>query len=855
MPRVSARHVHRPRLTAVLNDAGANDVVLVSAPAGYGKSLLLAEWVGRDLDRTAWVTLDHDDCDDRTLWSMILDSLADLDAVPARSALRTLDLPSTPSRDTGFLAALTAAVDLLPIPVRLVLDDVHELTGTDPLHGLAQLIRHRSPRMRLVVACRRDPPLPFAKLRLTGELCEIRAPSLAFDLDEADELLTATAVTLGAGHLRLLVEQTEGWAAGLRLAAASLRETSEPEEFLSDLAVNDRTISDYLAEEVIARLSTRVVEILQAVSICTEVSAPLAVAVTADESAAEVLASAQRENALVASHGAGRRWFRLHPLMRAHLVADLRRRRPEQVATLHRRAARWFDGADAPAAALHHAALAADHALLIDLLHRHAVPLAIAGEHRGLEEALDAIGPGPVRADPRLGLAAALVDLEFGRVSRVDRHLADVARAWPADADAGTVTLHGLVRAQRGGLGAPGATGTEPAEENANRAEPDLTGPDLPAVLQRLSSALVEDRLDDAEQLARHVVERAGADANPYLEARGTMLLAATAAPRGDLRRMTTLIRHARAVAPSPDPLTVGAGLATLLPAYAALLQSRPDDCLRLLAPMADHTDPLPTIGPVLDILLGAARFDSGHLSDGLDTIRRARARLPRKHAFHRSTSAFTALVEHDAAIRLGFPAHAAEVVDWAQERLGETGEVQLMRATAATRISRHDSARRHLQPLLDGTARTDQAWSVINAHLLDCWIALQSDHLSHARRALDNALVAAHRTTVWRPLVHAPAEISAFTISRLPGLGPLAAPARTALDLRSAAPPAPPTLTDRERTVLAHLPSQRSLTNIAADLDVTTNTVKTHVQAIYRKLDVSSRRDAIVAAHDRGLL
>src|SRR3712207_1859952 len=212
VPRLPQRHVRRPRLVAAMEAAAPGQITLVSAPAGYGKTLLLAEWASRRPEATAWMSLDADDNDDHRFWTAVLTALTSCAAVPADSAVRRLAVPTRPSQDPTFLAAVVDAVDLVPGPVRLVLDDVHELTAPDPLHGLACLVRDRPPGLHLVLGGRSDPPLALGRMRLNGEVCEIRAGALRFSVPEAAELLTATDVVLRPHQLRLLVEQTEGWA-------------------------------------------------------------------------------------------------------------------------------------------------------------------------------------------------------------------------------------------------------------------------------------------------------------------------------------------------------------------------------------------------------------------------------------------------------------------------------------------------------------------------------------------------------------------------------------------------------------------------------------------------------------------
>ena len=256
------------------------------------------------------------------------------------------------------------------------------------MRALAALVRERPRALRLVLAGRADPPLPIARLRLSGELREIRARDLAFSPDEAAALLAGADLVLAPGQVRTLVDQTAGWAAGLRLAALSLREAGDVDRFLADLAGNSKAISDYLVGEVLSALPSGTAEVLRAVSVCDELSAGLAVALTGRPDAGEVLASLERETALVRSFGEGRTAYRVHPLLRAHLLLDLRRRHPEQVARLHAAAADWFGAHGQPARALTHARQADDDARVADLLVAQGVALVASGEHAAVRDAL-----------------------------------------------------------------------------------------------------------------------------------------------------------------------------------------------------------------------------------------------------------------------------------------------------------------------------------------------------------------------------------------------------------------------------------------------------------------------------------
>ena len=346
MPRIKTSGAQLRRGTCATQATGdgarravENALILINAPGGYGKTRLLAEWAAPLAGSVAWVSLDEGDNDDRCFWSAVLTALEACPAVPETSALRRVPIPAEPSQDAAFLAAVAVGLDALPQPLWLVLDDVQELVAEGPRHGLEFLVRERPAHLRLVLASRTDPPLAIARLRLAGQLCEVRARDLAFSAAEAATMLADADPPLRPDQLRVLVEQTEGWAAGLRLAAVSLRPVDDRDSFLAALAANSRALADYLVTEILSRLPADTVNLLTALSICERVTAGLATALSDRPNAAEVLDALERETFLVESSGAGRGSYRLPALLRAHLRADLERRHPHRVSALHRAAA------------------------------------------------------------------------------------------------------------------------------------------------------------------------------------------------------------------------------------------------------------------------------------------------------------------------------------------------------------------------------------------------------------------------------------------------------------------------------------------------------------------------------------
>lgn len=842
-PRVTSVFVRRPRLTSRLDAAEPGQLVLVSAAAGYGKSLMLADWVSTQSARTAWVTLDDDDNVDQRFWAGVL---AALDACPAvgSGALRSVQLPERPSRAPGFVAAVVAAVATAAEQVTLILDDLHVLVEPDPLHGLASLVRDRPPQLQLVLATRRDPPLRIERLRLTGQVVDVRASHLSFSRAEASALLVASGAGLPAEQVELLWEQTEGWAAGLRLAASSIHDGVDPGVLLRDLVGNTLALSDYLVGEILSSLSADALDVLTSVSVCQRVTAPLAVALSGREDAGEVLADLEQATSLVGSHGIGRHEIRVHPLLQAQLCADLYRRRPDRAALLNGRAARHRAAEGDPVAALGHARLADDPELLAGLLRAHGAVMAASGDHPAVLDALEALPPARRSADAHLLLVAALAHLEVGRLAVVDGLLAHADAAWPdgaPGADPDLVALRAAVRRRRTPVGTVGAGIVE--------------------ALLGASATPEGRRRDTAEEVARTAVLEARRTGNAYLEARSTVALGVLVGLGGDVTELSRLARHATAIAPAHAWAgTVGDAYAHYLQGYAALLRGCPADCLRWTGtregavPTSGATE-APLIVPALDTLRVAARFDLGEQRAALAAMTAARVDN-RGPALDRPTLALAAAVEHGAAAALGMRAHARAVAEWAEDELGTTGDVLVMQAWGSVTTGRDDAARDRLRAVLDGSIACTVHWMGQEALILECTMALRSGASARARLALEHTVALADTTGVLRPLVGAPASVGALLTERAGCFGTRDAVVRDVLRLRTARGLRPSTpLTEREQDVLDLLPTLLSLDEIAEALAVSINTVRTHVRSLHGKLGVSSRAATVLVAAHNGLI
>lgn len=860
VPTVPPGFVSRSRLLSVLDQARDIMATLVCAPAGSGKTLLLADWVRRrGVAGTAWVSLDSDDNEDRRFWSGVLAALAACPSVPGDSPIRRLPVPRHPSRDLGFLAAVGNALDEAPGPVRLVLDDVQELTDPEPLYGLETLVRHQPTGLRLVLSSRHSPPLPLARLRLADQLVEIRADALRFSAEEARALLHAAGLDLLGEQLRQLVEQTDGWAAGLRLAAVSLSEAEDPGAFLAEFAENDRAVAEYLIDEVLSRLPDEMREFLSTISVCDEVSAGLARAVSGRTDTGRLLDTLERTTSLLVRVGDHGRWYRMHALVRSCVLAELTRQTPGRAAALHARAADWFAERGHPVRALVHAGRTGDAGQLAALLRRQAVPLILSGEHEVVRRALTVLGDQPVADDPLFALVSAALHVEGGEPKAAALHLAHAEAAWPAHPGGDLDSLRRLVRSRQAEIGGDVEETLRSTDSFAVEISPAL---DASAMLHRGTALLAAGRPDAARERLTSALHAARERGQHYVAARCLGMLGMHAAAVGDFALMSELAgRVDQAARAHGWQHTLAGADACVLLAYGALLAADLGECLRQTRRAAQLIDTdSPPAHRGLHLLLGAldgtARFETGAWMAGLREIRDARVAAGQTR-FSPAPAALCAVLEHRAALRFGWTEDAQEVLAWSRTLIPDGGETVLMRASAHLALGRHVSAGKVIRPLLDGSLPPVLPWSPVAGWLVAAEAALLARERPRAVRALRKALSQAGSLGVPYPLVFAsPAVVDLLTGQR-GKLGESDDFAATVLAARGAlkTPEIPAPLTKRERNVLRLLPTLRSLDEIAEDLTVSPNTVKTHVRSIYAKLGVRRRRDAVTVAVEQGLV
>jgi LuxR family transcriptional regulator, maltose regulon positive regulatory protein len=472
IPRLSLAILRRRRLIDLLEQATSHRVTVVSGPAGAGKTVACGSWASATPGsrRVAWLTLDADDRDPARFWPYVQAALTRADIVPADVARALPDLPPD-----AFPLRLVEAAQLLTEPVTLVLDDVHELAdaaglaGTAPpdpagspvLAGLDLLIRHAPPTLRLVLSGRCLPRLQLARLRVSGDLADVTAADLACTVEEADAYFAMLGLEVDAASRDEVLRRTEGWMAGLRLAAMTIRSQVQEAGRITDLAGDEQLVTDYLWDEVLVRQPPETRLFMLRTSVTEQMSGDLADALTGGPGGARTLERLSRENNFVEALGNDHATYRYHPLLRDVLVAERNREIPHEVPVLLRRAARWHAAHDRATDALRSAAEAGDWDYAAHMLAEAGTAALVRSGASTLEQVL-ALFPAERCADDA-AVAAALA----------------AARLWSGDPDGASHHLEGAQRALAGR--AAGDAGREPGGRRSGHAgaglDPGRAGP------------------------------------------------------------------------------------------------------------------------------------------------------------------------------------------------------------------------------------------------------------------------------------------------------------------------------------------------------------------------------------------
>ena len=856
--------LRRPRITKLIAEGRRwYPLTLVTAPAGSGKTMALASWAAAEPGTVAWVTVDEFDNRPGVFWAHVVAALRRSGvAVPGA-------LPAARGRDAGhvFLLGLAVALTAQDPPVTLVLDDLHLLTDRTVLDGLDYVLRNTGSGLRLLVAARMD-PLPLHRYRLAGELAEIGASDLAFTIAEAGDLMARHGCTLTEDSLGCLTRRTEGWAGGLRLAAISMNTHPDPDQFVKELITDDSAVTGYLMAEVLNPQPPAVRDILLSTSILEHVNAEAARELTGNEQAGTILPALARANAFVRPTGSG--WYRYHPLFAEVLQLELKREHPDRMACLHRRAARWYERNGQLTFAVRHAGEADDWQLAASMV-IDGLAISEIIQPRGSASLASEFGgmpPGRAWAGPQPHLVCAAVALSAGQPepSTAALDVADgILARLPADQEITSRLATAIIR-----LTSSLRTGDlMTAASAAVRAEALVSmmpGGKLArhrktraCVLSgRAAVELWSGHLDQAARTLDSGVAAATASGGEDERADCLGRLALVEALRGRLGRAATLAAQATAARTAGEPHPNPAALVALAWVHLERYELREAHSWLKQADAALDANPDKLIRAVARLTAAYRDLAEGRATAAAQIITTARSGwsvpgwLDQRLTLAESR-AYAAVGNIQAAL-----AAAGRV------GRGTSLEAAVALAYAWAAYGDAENARRVLAPVLATEGVTPdrvrlQAW------LVDAQLGYDGGDRARGRSSLTSALRLAEPEQLRLPFViergwilpvlrRDPELAHAYQGLLPPGPGHDQLPAR-----RSVPDQAPllavETLTEREREVLRHVSGLLSNAELASEMYISVNTVKTHLKHIYRKLETTRRGEAIRRARQLELI
>jgi len=862
-PRLLRPFVPRPRLTDRLETCVTEHLVtLVLGPGGAGKTSLVAAWAAQRArpGRVAWLRLNGADDNRSAFWRQVVLALAE---TGASAPLDRLTVPSAAVID-DLLPELFLALDALDEPLVLVLDDLHEITDPQVMADLSLLLRSPPSGLRVVIIGRAVPPLHVARLRLAGVLGEIDGEELRFTLEESAQLLTALEVPLTPDEIEKVWDVAEGWAAGLALSAMALKGRGDVASTVDRLSGATGLISDYLLQEIFDEMLPGTREFLLSTSVLGAVCGDLADAVTTETGGAAMLYDLHDQGALIEAIDDKHTWYRYHGLLAGMLQAQLRREAPDLVPVLNQRAARWLAANGLPVRAVSKAILAGDLALVSQIVTEHATALHLTGELGDLAAALRHLPQHELHADPILALTVAGAAAETGDTAEATKweQIAAVASrhaepAVRARVDAGRTAVN-LYLARLTGDVPRALKSIEPFTSTSTTTDSDWNLHALELVNLGALQAWLGDATSAIESLDEGV--RVGLDhGQDYLAMAGLAHRSIAHGWRGEQTAAADDANRALTIADAHGWRQTALG-ATALVSLATHALVRGD--LEESAKLVEETNHAVARGVEipLRVLVGATR---GRILRLRGDTQEAIGLFVALRAEHGESPFFAPVAEFVLAEE-ALARHAA----------GDRSTALRMLETALGERSRRSTAVTLARVLLS----TDPDRSMVladahdhggpDAHLASVEVnallvsALAHDALGHPPRsaeALEAALTLVSETGVRGPFLDHGRALAPLLLAHQRNGSVHAALAGELTGLLRAAPvellPCDDELSDRELAVLRYLPSMLSNREIAGELVVSVNTVKTHLKHIYLKLGAHGRRDAVVRAERAGLL
>src|SRR5580693_7072075 len=865
--------VRRHSLVAALDRAAQKRVTIISAPAGTGKTSLLRAWADRPGQdgRIAFMTVRPGQHDMQLFWLTMLGAVR----AAAGTGQGGAQLPPVTPGSSGSAMADKVLSELEESCDRfvLVIDDLHELSSPEAAGQLTALLTRLPPGVRAIVATRRDLPLRLHKLRLAGDLAEIRAAQLRFTEQETRQLLAAAGIALPGDKAATLHQRSEGWAAGLRLAVLSLAGHPDPGRFVAEFSGSDRTVAEYLLAEMLERQPPEVQRLLLRTSVLDRVNGELADLLTGATGSERILLDLENADAFVVSLDPGRTWFRYHRMFGGLLRLELRRTMPGDIPELHRLAARWLAARGQAADAIGHLQAPGDWDEAARMLTDHALSLTLDGQ-AGTVAALPRSFPARTGEDsPDLSLVRAIADQYQLRLDQTDAHLREV-RAYVAttpsarrhrlqlaiaSVDLLSARLRGhfdSIFEQAGALLCP--------DDGQTSADAALSS-DLKAVAL-LNLGVTEAwtlRLADSE---RHLVEGAALArriGRPYLQVACLAHLgfASTSRSFAMARRrceeaITAAARYGWDAEAVTAPAQAALANALIWTGQFGLAEHWLDRARS--ATQADGEPGIRLLVCLTSAILHAARGHSRRALEEFAAARQMQAVMVGKHGLTVRVNAWTIATQ----ARLGMTRQARAALAALDGRQASAGEIR--NAAAVILLAEQDpaAARRELRVVLDGDVPVLSYLTQVEAHLLDAFACRDLGDERASQEAAEQALNLAEpdrlilpfaMTGAWQLLETMPRHGTSHAALITDILDAIRSPERGGLN-QSAMMPVEG-LSRSELRVLRYLPTNLTRREIADELSVSPNTVDTHIRHIYAKLGAADRTAAVERGRELRLL
>jgi LuxR family transcriptional regulator, maltose regulon positive regulatory protein len=845
-------------------------VTLISASAGSGKSTLLRSWIdaARVGHRTAWVSIERGEQDAQRFWLSALDALRD--AAPEAQIEPLAPAPYFDGK--AVVEGLVRDLQRLRETVVLVLDDLHELTSAAALETLSMLLSRRPRLLAVVLSTRHDPSLRLHRLRLSGELTEIRDADLRFDLEQTHALLAASGIALSDDSVSMLYSRTEGWVAGLCLAIISLEHHPQPERFIADFSGSERTVAEYLLAEVLERQPPDVREFLLRTSVLEQVNGELADVLVGRTGSERILQTLEADNSFVTSVDPSRSWFQYHHLFANLLRLELRKAYPDEIVSLHRTAVRWYADHGRVIDAIRHALQAQDWSDATQLLSENYFSLSLNGQDATVNALLVQF-PAGVRSDPELTLLAALTQLSLGSLDEASGYIAIAERKAASISQNRRRRFGTALAVAKLTLARLRADFTSVLDQvrplleaptDAQTHDEIALSSDLRA-LALMNLGIAEKwslRYEEGEAHLLEGLELAKRIGRPYVQ---VGCLAYLGLNFGNFSNVAIKERCEQAIALAEahgwggEPILAAA--LSRLGGFAAR-EGRYDDAEPFLdrAQKALRAEADPAIGLSLHfmragIYLGRNRADLALAQ--FEAATRLRRLLPAGHPYYEMVTQHLVHTQVRVGDLEGARATLAQIPE------EQRGSAPSRVAAASVRFAEGNprAAVETLAPVLDGSVPAVNIFTKTAALLIDAQARDVLAERDSVHEDLERVLEFGEREALIPAFAIAPPSIRGLLERHLERgtahrpllthiLDVLAGASATRSDKRRP----DEELSEREMRVLRYLPTNLTAPEIGAELGLSHNTIKTHMREIYAKLEVHSRSEAVERARKLGL-